>query len=68
MPCKVVLIGGGSYNWTPTLAKDLFLREGLRGSQLVLDDGGRIELLGQQDAPAPPEFTRGFVRSAAANP
>jgi alpha-galactosidase/6-phospho-beta-glucosidase family protein len=31
MGCKVVLIGGGSYAWTPTLAGDLFLREGLKG-------------------------------------
>lgn len=38
MGCKVVFIGGGSYQWTPTLAGDLFLREGLRGSHLVLVD------------------------------
>lgn len=38
MACKVVLIGGGSYGWTPTLAKDMFLREGLKGSELVLVD------------------------------
>ncbi len=38
MSIKVVLIGGGSYNWTPTLAKDLFLREGIAGSELVLVD------------------------------
>jgi len=38
MGCKVVIIGGGSYNWTPTLAGDLFSREGLRGSELVLVD------------------------------
>jgi alpha-galactosidase/6-phospho-beta-glucosidase family protein len=35
---KIVLIGGGSYNWTPTLARDLFVREGLSGSELVLVD------------------------------
>ncbi|MFA6135645.1 MAG: hypothetical protein WC869_16675 [Phycisphaerae bacterium] len=38
MAFKIVLIGGGSYGWTPTLAKDLFLREPLRGSELVLVD------------------------------
>jgi hypothetical protein len=38
MACKVVLIGGGSYGWTPTLARDMFLREGLKGSELVLVD------------------------------
>lgn len=41
MGCKVVLIGGGSYNWTPTLAVDLFSRESLRGSELVLVDINR---------------------------
>lgn len=38
MGCKVVIIGGGSYAWTPTLAGDLFLREGLKGSHLALVD------------------------------
>lgn len=38
MGCKVVIIGGGSYLWTPTFATDLFLREGLKGSHLVLVD------------------------------
>jgi len=38
MAAKVVLIGGGSYGWTPTLARDMFLREGLRGSELLLVD------------------------------
>lgn len=35
---KIVFIGGGSYAWTPTLARDLFVRPGLRGSSLVLVD------------------------------
>lgn len=35
---KVVLIGGGSVQWTPHLATDLFLTEELRGSALVLVD------------------------------
>jgi alpha-galactosidase/6-phospho-beta-glucosidase family protein len=35
---KIVLIGGGSYNWTPTLALDLFCTPGLRNSELVLVD------------------------------
>jgi alpha-galactosidase len=38
MGCKVVIIGGGSYTWTPTLAGDLFLKKGLCGSELVLVD------------------------------
>lgn len=38
MSAKIVLVGGGSVLWTPTLAGDLFLRPGLRGSQLVLVD------------------------------
>ncbi len=35
---KMVLIGGGSFAWTPKLAQDLFLRKGLDGSRLVLVD------------------------------
>ncbi|MFA5688748.1 MAG: hypothetical protein WC959_06340 [Kiritimatiellales bacterium] len=38
MSIKTVIIGGGSVNWTPKLAQDLFLREGLTGSELVLVD------------------------------
>ena len=38
MGFKVVIVGGGSYTWTPTLAGDLFLREGLDGSHLSLVD------------------------------
>ena len=38
MKKKIVLIGGGSYNWTPKLARDLFVRQGLAGSELVLVD------------------------------
>lgn len=41
MGFKVVLIGGGSYTWTPTLAGDLFLREALKGSHLSLVDINR---------------------------
>ena len=41
MGCKVVMIGGGSYAWTPRLATDLFLKEGLRGGSLVLVDTNR---------------------------
>ncbi len=36
MGCRVVLVGGGSYSWTPRLATDLFLKEGLRCGTLVL--------------------------------
>ncbi|MCJ7544707.1 MAG: hypothetical protein MUP47_09130, partial [Phycisphaerae bacterium] len=38
MGFRIVLIGGGSCLWTPTLAKDLFLRPGLKRSELVLVD------------------------------
>jgi len=38
MAHKVTIIGGGSYNWTPTLVKDLLLRNSLRDSELVLMD------------------------------
>jgi len=34
---KVVIIGGGSYNWTPTIVRDLCLQEDLEG-ELVLED------------------------------
>ena len=35
---KIVLIGGGSFNWTPTLALDLFCTPGLKNSELALVD------------------------------
>lgn len=35
---KIVIIGGGSYAWTPTLAGDLFLRKPLNGGHLSLVD------------------------------
>jgi len=38
MSTKAVMIGGGSVNWTPKLAQDLFLRPGLAGSELHLVD------------------------------
>ena len=38
MGCKVVMVGGGSFNWTPTLAGDLFAKKSLSGSELVLVD------------------------------
>ncbi len=47
MSCRVVLVGGGSYSWTPRLATDLFLKEGLHGGTLVLvdKDPEAVELL-----------------------
>lgn len=38
MGWKVVMVGGGSYNWVPNLAKDLFLFDELNGSELALVD------------------------------
>ena len=35
---KIVLIGGGSYGWTPTLVRDLVVTPELEGSTIVLDD------------------------------
>ncbi len=38
MSRKMVLIGGGSYGWTPKVATDLMMEEGLENSELVLVD------------------------------
>jgi alpha-galactosidase len=35
---KIVLIGGGSYGWTPTIVRDLVLTPELEGSTIVLED------------------------------
>ncbi len=35
---KIVIIGGGSYNWTPSLTRDMFVRPELAGSELWLVD------------------------------
>ncbi len=35
---KIVLIGGGSYAWTPTLVRDLVVTPELEGSTIVLED------------------------------
>lgn len=35
---KIVIIGGGSYGWTPTLFTDFALNRHLRGSHVVLQD------------------------------
>ncbi|MHC4872844.1 MAG: family 4 glycosyl hydrolase [Planctomycetota bacterium] len=37
-PPKIAFIGGGSYHWTAGLAADMFLKEELEGSELVLVD------------------------------
>jgi len=38
MPPKIAVIGGGSYNWAPTIINDVLLTEGLEGSHIVLED------------------------------
>lgn len=38
MSNKIILIGGGSYQWTPKLTQDLFLEKDLADSELVLVD------------------------------
>lgn len=35
---KIVLIGGGSYNWTPTLVRDIVATQDLEGSTITLHD------------------------------
>ena len=35
---RIVLIGGGSYAWTPKIVTDLVLEPGLAGSTVVLND------------------------------
>ena len=35
---KIVIVGGGSYQWTPVIGRDLMLHEHLRGSTLMLYD------------------------------
>jgi len=44
MAYKIVIIGGGSYNWTPTIAKDLFLQKSLHNSELMLVDIDPVRL------------------------
>ena len=39
MPAKkIVVVGGGSYTWTPVLVKDIILTRELTGSTIVLND------------------------------
>ncbi|MBI4831281.1 MAG: hypothetical protein HY801_06940 [Candidatus Lindowbacteria bacterium] len=38
MPPKIVIIGGGSYNWAPTLISDILLTPALDGCHIVLED------------------------------
>ena len=35
---RIVLIGGGSYSWTPKFVTDIVLEPGLAGSTIVLQD------------------------------
>ena len=35
---KIVLVGGGSYGWTPRLVSNILLNEYLDGSEVVLYD------------------------------
>lgn len=38
MPAKIAIIGGGSYNWAPTIINDVLLTEGLSGCHIALED------------------------------
>jgi len=35
---KIVIIGGGSYTWSPTFMRDIFVTPELQGSTIVLED------------------------------
>lgn len=35
---KIVIIGGGSYSWGPTIIRDIIVTEDLKGSKIVLQD------------------------------
>ena len=48
-PLRIVLIGGGSYAWTPRIATDIMLEPALAGSVLVLHD---IDLASQEELAA----------------
>jgi alpha-galactosidase len=37
-PLRIVIIGGGSFNWTPDFVRDLITHPGLQGSTIVLHD------------------------------
>jgi alpha-galactosidase/6-phospho-beta-glucosidase family protein len=37
-PVKIVMVGGGSYQWTPVIGRDLMVQEHLRGSTFMLYD------------------------------
>src|SRR5581483_5983205 len=41
---KIVIVGGGSYQWVPTLTTDLALTPSVRGAEIVLEDidGARL--------------------------
>ncbi|UCD57877.1 MAG: hypothetical protein JSV16_01840 [Candidatus Hydrogenedentota bacterium] len=38
VPPKIAIIGGGSYNWAPTIVSDILFTPGLDGSHIVLED------------------------------
>ncbi len=38
MAPRIVIIGGGSYSWAPTIINDILLTPGLEGSHIVLED------------------------------
>mgnify|MGYP000910283420 FL=1 len=48
-PLRIVLIGGGSYAWTPKIATDIMLEPALAGSELILHD---IDLAAQEELAA----------------
>ena len=43
---KIVIVGGGSFQWVPTLTTDLVLTPSLRGAEIVLQDIDAARLAG----------------------
>ena len=43
---RIVIIGGGSYQWVPTLTTDLALTASVRGAEIVLEDVDASRLAG----------------------
>ena len=54
---RIAFIGGGSVQWTPTIATDMALQGALAGAELVLHDidADALELLTRACIVCPPE-------------
>ena len=68
---KIVMVGGGSYNWCPGLLRDLMLAGELEGSEIVLLDpklkaAEEVKAAGEAMAAAPGSVDPSRRSSAAA--